>query len=63
MDKSILKDRRKRINKVIKALDKLKKEYPDQEMYMETPKGTVSCKLGDALIFYACDGSIAIDSE
>mgnify|MGYP006967157950 CR=1 FL=1 len=52
-----------RKDKVIKQLDKLKIEYPDQEIIVETPKGTVSLKIGDALIYEGMGGEIVIDSE
>lgn len=52
-----------RKDKVIKQLDKLKIEYPDQEIIVETPKGTVSLRIGDALIYEGMGGEIVIDSE
>ena len=50
-------------DKVIKQLDKLKEEHPNQEIIVETPEGTVSLKIGDALIYEGCRGEIVIDSE
>ena len=52
-----------RKDKVIKQLDKLKEEHPNQEIIVETPEGTVSLKIGDALIYEGCRGEIVIDSE
>ena len=52
-----------RIDKVIKQLDKLKEEYPDFEVTIETPERTVSCKLKDANIYEDMDGSLMIDAE
>lgn len=52
-----------RISKVIKQLNKLKEEHPDQVIIVETPKGTVSLKIGDALIYEGMRGEIVIDSE
>ena len=52
-----------RKDKVIKQLDKLKIECPKQEIIVETPKGTVSFRIGDALIYEGCRGEIVIDSE
>lgn len=52
-----------RKDKVIKQLDKLKIECPNQEIIVETPEGTVSLKIGDALIYEGMSGEIVIDSE
>lgn len=52
-----------RKDKVIKQLDKLKAECPNQEIVVETPNGTVSLKIGDALIYEGGNGEIVIDSE
>ena len=49
--------------KAIKDLEELKTVNPNQQIYIETPNGTVSCKLGDALIFESMGKQIAIDSE
>lgn len=49
--------------KVISLLEEIKTVNPDQRIYVETPSGLGSCKLGDALIFVSMDGQIAIDSE
>ena len=52
-----------RKDKVIKQLEKLMVEYPNQEIVVETPNGTVSLKIGDALIYEGGNGEIVIDSE
>ena len=52
-----------RKDKVIKQLDKLKAECPNQEIIVETPQGTVSLRIGDALIYEGMGGEIVIDSE
>ena len=52
-----------RKDKVIKQLDKLKIECPNQEIIVETPKGTISLRIGDALIYEGMGGEIVIDSE
>lgn len=61
--KAILGVKIMRKDKVIKQLDKLKEEHPNQEIIVETPEGTVSLKIGDALIYEGCRGEIVIDSE
>lgn len=48
---------------VIDCLDELKERHPNQEIIVETPKGTVSFKIGDALIYEGNGGEIVIDSE
>lgn len=50
-------------NKTIKILDELKKKNPEQEIIVETPTGTVSLKISDALIYEGVNGEIVIDSE
>ena len=37
-------------DKIIKKLDKLKAEHPEQKIIVETPKGSVDLKIGDALM-------------
>ena len=49
--------------KVIQELDKLKEKYPDTKFLVETKKGTVSFKIGDALIYEGMRGEIVLDSE
>lgn len=50
-------------NKTIKILDELKKKNPEQEIVVETPNGTVSLKISDALVYEGINGEIVIDSE
>lgn len=56
-------DKEKIVKKVFKYLRKLKDECPDQKIIVETPKGTVSLRIGDALIYEGMRGEIVIDSE
>lgn len=49
--------------KFIKKLDKLKTDHPDQVFIVETPNGSVSLRIGDALIYEGMRGEIVIDSE
>ena len=51
------------IRNVVNYLKKLKKENPNQVIIVETPKGTVKLKIGDALIYEGMGGEIVIDSE
>lgn len=48
---------------VIKILDKLKSLNGEQIVIVETPDGTVSLCLKDALIYEGHQGEIVIDSE
>jgi hypothetical protein len=50
-------------NNVVKYLQKLQKENPEQVIIAETPNGTVELKIGDALIYEGMRGEIVIDSE
>ena len=50
-------------DKIIKKLDKLTVEHPEQKIIVETPKGLVDLKIGDALIYEGMRGEIVIDSE
>ena len=50
-------------NKIIKKLNKLKAEHPEQKIIVETPNGSVELKIGDALIYEGMRGEIVIDSE
>ena len=50
-------------DKIIKKLNKLKAEHPEQKIIVETPKGSVDLKIGDALIYEGMCGEIVIDSE
>lgn len=44
-------------------LDRIKHDYPDQVLIVETPHGTVTLKIGDALIYNDPHGRVVIDSE
>lgn len=48
---------------VMNSLCKLRKEQPNQIIVIETPKGTLQVRLGDAHIYESLDGKIIIDSE
>lgn len=48
---------------LVRLLDRIKHDYPDQVLVVETPRGTVSMKLGDALIYDDPHGWVVIDSE
>ena len=50
-------------DKIIRKLDKLKAEHPEQKIIVETPNGSVELKIGDALIYEGMCGEIVIDSE
>lgn len=52
-----------KIDNVIKYLDEIKKENPNQIIIVETPNGTVELKIGDALIYEGMRGELVIDSE
>lgn len=49
--------------KVMKYLEKLKSEAPEQLIVIETPDGTVSCRIGDANMYIGMDDSIVFDTE
>lgn len=48
---------------IIRCLDKLKKENPNQQFIVETPNESVEFKIGDAIIYDDPAGTIVIDSE
>ena len=50
-------------NKIIHQLEKLQVDHPDQEFIMETPEGTVSLRIGNAIIYEGMNGEIVFDSE
>lgn len=50
-------------NKIIHELEKLQVDHPDQELIVETPEGTVSLQIGDAVIYEGMNGEIVFDSE
>lgn len=48
---------------VVVVLDRLKKENGEQIIIVETPQGTVSLKIKDAIIYKDGHDAIVIDSE
>lgn len=50
-------------DKIIKKLDRLKEDNPNQVISIETPNGCAECKIGDTNIYEGCNGEIVIDSE
>lgn len=48
---------------IIKLLDEMKAKNGEQIIIVETPEGTASLKLKDALIYEGCNGEIVFDSE
>lgn len=50
-------------DRIVRALDKLKKANGEQIVIVETPDGTLSVRLQDALIYEGYQGEIVIDSE
>lgn len=50
-------------DKIIKKLDKLKEEHPDQRIIVETSNGSVEVRIGDTLIYERMRGEIVIDGE
>ena len=53
----------KLVNKIIKYLDMLKKEYPDTEIIIDAPNNGSTCIIGNALIYDDLHGNIVIDCE
>jgi len=49
--------------KLVKLLDRAKQSNPEQVLVVETPTGTVTLKIGDALIYEDPHGWVVIDSE
>lgn len=49
--------------KTIEVLNKLKNDHPDQTFIVETPKGTLELRVGDAIIYEGMNREIVIDSE
>ena len=50
-------------NKLIKLLDKIKKDYPELVIVMDTPGTSKECKIGDAIVYEDPNGHIVIDAE
>lgn len=59
------KDKKKPVNayEIVSLLDKLKELNGDQWIIIETPIGSASLQLKDALIYEGCWGEIVLDSE
>lgn len=57
------KNKKTTVFEVINLLEKLKKQNGNQKIILETPDGTVSVCLKDALIYEGCRGEIVLDSE
>ena len=49
--------------KIIKKLYKLKEDHPEQVITIETPRGSVSFKIGDVKIYESRSGEIIIDKR
>ena len=54
---------KKSSGKLVKLLDRAKQSNPEQVLVVETPTGTVTLKIGDALIYEDPHGWVVIDSE
>ena len=50
-------------DETIHTLDVLNHLYPDTMITIEIPHNTVSCRIGDALIYEDGHGAIIIDAE
>lgn len=50
-------------NKLIKLLDKIKKDCPELIIVMDTPGTDKECKIGDTLVYEDVNGRIVIDAE
>lgn len=59
------KDKKKPVNawKIVSLLNKLKEQNGNQWVIIETPTGSASLQLKDALIYEGCCGEIVLDSE
>lgn len=59
------KDKKKPVNawKIVSLLNKLKELNGDQWVIIETPTGSASLQLKDALVYEGCWGEIVLDSE
>ena len=51
------------VDDLITCWDKFKKEHPNQVIVVETLKGTVKFKSGEALIYEGLGGEVVMDSE
>lgn len=52
-----------KLDYVVAILDQIKESNPNQEIIIETPGKSVSCKLKDALIYIGAKNEIVIDAE
>lgn len=50
-------------NKIIRKLEKLQEDHPDQEIIVETPGITVKVRIGEAFICEGMNGEIVIEFE
>ena len=50
-------------NKLIKLLDKIKKDCPELIIVMNMSGTSKECKIGDALVYEDVNGRIVIDAE
>lgn len=59
------KNKKKSIDawEIVSLLNKLKEQNGNQWVIIETPTGTASLQLKDALIYEGCWGEIVLDSE
>lgn len=48
---------------IVSLLNKLKEQNGNQWVIIETPTGSASLRLKDALIYEGCGGEIVLDSE
>lgn len=51
------------IQDIINLFDKLKEQNGNQWVIIETPTGSASLQLKDALVYEGCGGEIVLDSE
>lgn len=50
-------------DEIIHQLEKLQVDHPEQKIIVETPDGTISLRIGDAMIYEGMNREIVIDSE
>lgn len=50
-------------DEIMHQLEKLQVDHPEQKIIVETPDGTVSFRIGDAMIYEGMNEEIVIDSE
>lgn len=49
--------------KMIQKLEKIQRDHSEQKFIIETSEGTVSFRIGDAMIYEGMNGEIVIDAE